>query len=130
MQTTQTFRLLSNGCLLDLPATLPVLDPATEQVIAQVPDCTQELLDTTVRAAQAAFPAWSATTVAHRRERLEALAARVKEHADELALLLTREQGRPLPMAKAEVLGCVHWCRSVAQMELPGGRTAAPTRPA
>lgn len=120
MQTTPTnYKLLSNGQLLDLPATLPILDPATEQVIAHVPDCTGELLDTTVQAAQAAFKDWGATTPAYRRERLEALAARVKEHADELALLLTREQGRPLPMAKAEVLGCVHWCRTVAQMELP-----------
>ena len=119
MQTTPNYRLLSNGQLLDLPATLPVLDPATEQVIANVPDCTQELLDTTVQAAQAAFKDWGATTPAYRRERLEALAARVKEHADELALLLTREQGRPLALAKAEVLGCVHWCRSPALRPWP-----------
>ncbi|MEJ8825016.1 aldehyde dehydrogenase family protein [Variovorax humicola] len=114
-----TFRPLSDGQLLDLPGTLPVLDPATEEVIAHVPDCTSELLDATVQAAQAAFSGWSRTTQAHRRERLETLAARVLEHADELALLLTREQGRPLAMAKSEVLGCVHWCRSFAQMALP-----------
>ncbi|MDM0067093.1 aldehyde dehydrogenase family protein [Variovorax sp. J31P207] len=116
---TSTFRPLSNGQLLDLPATLPVRDPATEEVIAQVPDCTRELLDTTVQAARAAFEPWSRTPIELRRERLEALGARIKEHADELALLLTREQGRPLAMAKAELLGCVHWLRSVAKMSLP-----------
>lgn len=52
---TSTFRPLSNGQLLDLPATLPVLDPATEEIIAQVPDCTPELLDATVQAARTAF---------------------------------------------------------------------------
>lgn len=116
---TETFKLLSNGRLLALPATLPVLDPATEQVIAEVPDCTAELLDTTVQAAQAAFAAWSATPLPDRAARLVALAQRIKDHADELAALLTREQGKPLAMAKAEVLGCVHWCRSFAAMTLP-----------
>ncbi|RZL89425.1 MAG: aldehyde dehydrogenase family protein [Variovorax sp.] len=119
MNMTQAFRSLSNGRLLDLPATLDVIDPATEEVIARVPDCTPELLDATVQAAQAAFATWSRTPLEQRRERLEALAQRIKDNADELALLLTREQGRPLPMAKAEVLGCVHWCRSFAQMALP-----------
>ncbi|MGJ7509818.1 aldehyde dehydrogenase family protein [Variovorax sp. GT1P44] len=116
---TSTFRPLSNGQLLDLPATLPVLDPATEETIAHVPDCSHELLDATVRAASAAFEAWRAEPIEQRRERLEALGGRIKEHADELALLLTREQGRPLALAKAEVLGCVHWLRSVAKMALP-----------
>ncbi|MDM0103430.1 aldehyde dehydrogenase family protein [Variovorax sp. J22R24] len=116
---TSTFRPLSNGQLLDLPATLPVLDPATEEVITHVPDCTRELLDATVRSARAAFDTWSLTSIEHRRERLEALGARMKEHADELTLLLTREQGRPLAMARAEVLGCVHWLRSAAKMSLP-----------
>ena len=116
---TLTIRPLSDGQLLDLPATLPVLDPATEEVIAQVPDCTRELLDATVQAAQSAFHGWSRTPIEDRRARLEALGARIKEHADELALLLTREQGRPLALAKAEVLGCVHWLRSAAKMSLP-----------
>lgn len=116
---THAFRLLSNGQLLDLPATLPVLDPATEEEIARVPECTAELLDATVRAAHAAFPAWCDTPFAQRAERLVALAARIKEHADELALLITREQGRPLAMAKAEVMTTVHWLRGTAQLALP-----------
>ena len=118
-QSQQTFRALCNGDLLDRPATLAVINPADEQVIAHVPDCTPELLDATVAAAQSAFLAWAATPLPTRAERLLALAQRIKEHADELALLLTREQGRPLALAKSEVLGCVHWIRSVAAMELP-----------
>ncbi|MDM0021099.1 aldehyde dehydrogenase family protein [Variovorax saccharolyticus] len=116
---SEKFKLLSNGRLLALPATLAVLDPATEQVIAEVPDCTAELLDATVRAAQAAFAGWSTTPLPDRAARLQALAHRIGDHADELAALLTREQGKPLAMARAEVLGCVHWCRSFAAMALP-----------
>lgn len=116
---THSFKLLSNGQLLEAPGTLAVLNPATEEILAKVPDCTPELLDATVDAAQAAFAGWSATPLQERRDRLEALAQRIKENADELALLLTSEQGRPLTMAKAEVLGCVHWCRTIAKMELP-----------
>ncbi|HSV57982.1 MAG TPA: aldehyde dehydrogenase family protein [Variovorax sp.] len=41
-------------------------------------------------------------------------------NADALALLITAEQGRPLALARQEVLGCMHWCRTVAKMELPG----------
>ena len=114
-------RLLSNGQLLDLPGTLAVIDPATEEEIGRVPDCGAELLDATVQAAQAAFPGWRDTPPAERAERLLALAGRLKTHADELALLLTREQGRPLPMAKAEVLACVHWLRSTATLKLTEG---------
>ncbi|MDM0015256.1 aldehyde dehydrogenase family protein [Variovorax sp. J22P168] len=116
---TLAYRMLSNGRLLDLPATLPVLDPATEKEIARVPDCTAELLDATVQAARSAFPGWRDTPYAQRAERLLALAARIKAHADELALLITQEQGRPLPMAKAEVSTTVHWLRGTAQLVLP-----------
>ncbi|MDM0111205.1 aldehyde dehydrogenase family protein [Variovorax sp. J22R133] len=113
------FRLLSNGQLIDAPTTFDVIDPATEAVVAQAPACSADLLDATVNAAQAAFPAWKATPVEQRREKLEALAQCLKDNADSLAMLLTAEQGRPLALARQEILGCIHWCRTVAKMELP-----------
>lgn len=121
---SQKFKLLSNGRLIETPSTLAVVNPATEEIIATVPDCTRELLDATVAAAQAAFVGWRDTPWQERRDCVEALAQRIKDHADELALLLTREQGRPLAMAKAEVLSCVHWCRTFAKMELPTSERA------
>ncbi|WP_213954831.1 MULTISPECIES: aldehyde dehydrogenase family protein [unclassified Variovorax] len=119
LQDARPFRLLSNGRLLDAPTSFPVIDPATEAVIAHAPDCTLALLDATVEAAQAAFPAWRDTPVDERRQRLEALAQCLQDNAEALALLLTAEQGRPLALARIEVLGCAHWIRSVAKMDLP-----------
>ncbi len=114
-----TFKLLSAGRLIEAPSSFPVIDPATEAVVAQAPACTPELLDATVAAARSAFDGWRATPIETRREKLELLSARIKDNADELALLLTREQGRPLAMARGEVLNCVRWCQTVAKMELP-----------
>ena len=119
LKDARPFRLLSNGQLLDAPTTFPVIDPATEAVIAHAPDCTSEMLDATVEAAQAAFPAWRDLSTDERRQRLQALAQCLQDKAETLALLLTAEQGRPLALARNEVLGCVHWIRAVAKMELP-----------
>jgi aldehyde dehydrogenase (NAD+) len=113
------YRLLSAGQLIDSPASFPVVDPATEAVIAQAPECTPEQLDTTVTAAQAAFAGWSATPIEQRREKLLALAKRIRDNADALTVLLVAEQGKPLAIARREVLGCAHWCATVAQMSLP-----------
>jgi len=117
--TSTAYRLLSNGRLLDTPATLTVLDPATEAPVAQAPDCPPELLDATVAAAQDAFPAWAALPLAERAACLKALAQAIEGQADALARLLTAEQGRPLAMARQEVQSCVHWCRQVARMAMP-----------
>ncbi|SFM18370.1 aldehyde dehydrogenase family protein [Variovorax sp. OV329] len=113
------YRLLSDGRLLQTAGTLAVLDPATEQPVGQAPDCPPELLDATVLAGQAAFPAWAARPLAERAACLVALGKAVEANADPLARLLTAEQGRPLAMARQEVLTCVHWCRQVARMEQP-----------
>ncbi|MBB3176663.1 aldehyde dehydrogenase family protein [Variovorax sp. Sphag1AA] len=113
------YRLLSNGRLIDAPLIFKVIDPATEEIIGNAPDCTPGLLDDTVTAAQAAFPGWRETPIDARRERIEALANCIKNNAEELARLLTAEQGRPLALARQEVLGCVHWCRTIAKMDLP-----------
>lgn len=112
-------RMLCNGELRETPTTLPVIDPATGEEFARVPECTAALLDATVTGAQAAFQGWNATPVEARRAKVEALAARIKEHAQELAQLLTREQGRPLAFALQEVLGCVQWLKAYARMEMP-----------
>jgi malonate-semialdehyde dehydrogenase (acetylating)/methylmalonate-semialdehyde dehydrogenase len=53
--------------------------------------------------AKAAFPAWSATPVARRCELLWQLANRIRENAEDLARLVTRENGKSLPDARAEV---------------------------
>ena len=83
----------------------PVLNPANEQVVAHAPDCSRTQLDEAVAAARAAFPAWSATPIAKRREALLAIAGTLAANVEPLKRLLTAEQGKPHADAMGDVLG-------------------------
>jgi acyl-CoA reductase-like NAD-dependent aldehyde dehydrogenase len=96
-----------------------VLNPATEGVVADAPDCSREQLDQAVAAARAAFPAWRATSYAQRQDALRRIGAALMEHAEELKALLTAEQGKPLAAALAEVQAAAWWIGAVAERELP-----------
>ncbi|MFJ9623404.1 aldehyde dehydrogenase family protein [Streptomyces sp. NPDC101181] len=80
--------------------TIPVVNPADEQVIARVPAGTAEDVDAAVRAARAAFPAWAATPPAERAARLTALADALSARKDVLAATITAELGAPLPLSR------------------------------
>ncbi|MFJ3902744.1 aldehyde dehydrogenase family protein [Streptomyces sp. NPDC090025] len=75
--------------------TIPVIDPATEEVVAHVPAGTAEDVDAAVRAARAAFPGWAATPPAERAARLGALRDALAARADEIAATVTTELGAP-----------------------------------
>jgi acyl-CoA reductase-like NAD-dependent aldehyde dehydrogenase len=79
-----------------------VLNPATEETIAELPEATPEDADRAVAAAKAAFPAWRAVTPADRGRLLRRLATLVEENAEELALLETRNVGKPIADSRAE----------------------------
>ncbi|MER6915336.1 aldehyde dehydrogenase family protein [Streptomyces sp. NPDC000594] len=76
----------------------PTLNPATGEVIAEVPEATEADVDAAVRAADAAFtsPAWGGLLPAARARLLLRVADLLEEHADEMARLETRDQGQPL----------------------------------
>ena len=99
--------------------TLPVIDPATEEVIAQAPDAGPADLDAAVAVAREAFPAWSAQPWAERQAVLAAIARKLDEHRDELARMLTLEQGKPLARATTEIAGAARWFGEFAKMALP-----------
>jgi acyl-CoA reductase-like NAD-dependent aldehyde dehydrogenase len=80
-----------------------VLNPATEEPIAEVPGATVEDADRAVAAARRAFPAWRAVTPADRARLLRRLAALVEEHGEELAQLECRNVGKPITDARGEV---------------------------
>ncbi|MFD3918191.1 aldehyde dehydrogenase family protein [Streptomyces sp. NPDC058595] len=81
--------------------TIAVVNPATEQVIAEVPAGTAEDIDAAVRAARAAFPGWAATPPAERAARLAALRDAMAARKDEIAETVTAELGSPLRLSKA-----------------------------
>jgi acyl-CoA reductase-like NAD-dependent aldehyde dehydrogenase len=107
------------GRSISTKETLPVFNPATAQVIAEVPVARPQDLDTAVAAAQEAFVSWSATPIAERQAIVTAIGDRLEAHAEEFLSLLTAEQGKPRPMAEWEVYGSVAWFREIAKQSLP-----------
>jgi malonate-semialdehyde dehydrogenase (acetylating)/methylmalonate-semialdehyde dehydrogenase len=75
---------------------LDVKNPATGELLAKVPLSTSEDVDAAVHAAQAAFPAWSATPPVQRARFLFKLKALFDEHKEEVAAICTREHGKTL----------------------------------
>src|ERR671918_2084806 len=80
-----------------------VLNPATGEVIAEVPECSEEDVDEAVRAARSAFEGWFETTPAERSEMLHGLADMLEEHAEELAQAESRNVGKPIASAREEL---------------------------
>ena len=80
-----------------------VLNPATEEQIAEVPAASAEDADRTIEAARLAFPAWRAVAPSDRARLLRRLGALVEEHGEELARLETRNVGKPIQDSRGEV---------------------------
>ena len=98
----------------------PIHDPATGEVIGNAPEATVEELDAAIARARAAQPAWEALGHQARSAALGAAAAAVDARAEELARLLSREQGKPLngPNARFELGACSAWLRTNATTPL------------
>jgi 1-pyrroline dehydrogenase len=86
--------------------TMEVLNPATGEVIAEVPRASAEDVDRAVQAAKEALPDWLETTPGERAELLLKLADAIDGHADELAELESRNVGKPLAYARDELPVC------------------------
>jgi acyl-CoA reductase-like NAD-dependent aldehyde dehydrogenase len=88
-------------------ATLPVEDPSTAEVFSQIPAGTSEDIDLAVKAARASFAggAWSRAEPAHRGRVLWELARKIRESAEALAWLETRDSGKPIAEARADITG-------------------------
>jgi len=87
----------------DSGAACEVANPATGAVLGTVPDMGAAETRRAIAAAHAAFPAWSKKTAKERAQVLRRLYQLMMEHQDDLALLMTAEQGKPLAEAKGEV---------------------------
>lgn len=100
--------------------TRTIFDPATGGVVGEAPVHTVEDLEAAVAAAVAAQPAWAALGHDGRSAALLKAADAVERSAEELAQLLSREQGKPLngPNARFEVGACAAWLRATATTEL------------
>ena len=82
---------------------LDVFNPCTEELIGQVPAANAADVDKAVAAAKAAFPGWKKAGGAVRARFLKAIATRLRERANELAVLSSRNNGKPLAEALVDM---------------------------
>src|SRR5919107_2162514 len=80
-----------------------VVEPATEEVFAELPQAGVDETDAAIARARDAFPAWRAIAAGERAGLLRGVAARVREQAEELARLEARNVGKPISDARGEV---------------------------
>lgn len=113
------FRMVIDGRTQSAAETIDVINPATETSVGRAPDCSPEQLDAAIAAAREAFHGWRQTSAATRSGLLHAIADRMDAIAEPLGLLLTREQGKPIADAQAEIQRAALWFRHYAECELP-----------
>ncbi|HSS32254.1 MAG TPA: aldehyde dehydrogenase family protein [Solirubrobacterales bacterium] len=82
---------------------IEVIEPATEQVMAELPRAGVEEADAAVAAAKAAFPAWRAVAPADRATLMRRLADAIEERSEELVVLEARNAGKPIGDARGEI---------------------------
>jgi acyl-CoA reductase-like NAD-dependent aldehyde dehydrogenase len=98
-----------------------IRDPGTGETVGECPIATREDLDRAVDAAREAFRSWSVASDDEHRAAVVRIADAIHENMEELAQLLTREQGKPLNGlgSRFELHGAEGWARHTASLELP-----------
>lgn len=122
MDFESAYRMTVGGELLDGETHIDVVNPATGKAFAKAPNCSAAQLDKAVAAAKAAFPGWRKTPIAERQRILAAAADLLEANAAEIGRLFTREQGRPVEGALAEVGIGIAWLRAHSVMQPPAHR--------
>lgn len=102
----QTIRLLINGEFVASNATerRPIVNPATQQVLAYTPCTTPDEVDAAVACAKAAFATWRHTPIAARMRIMLRLQALIRENLPRIARVLTEEQGKTLADAEGDII--------------------------
>ena len=103
--TPRGFYIGGRWSLALLGRTFPSVNPSTGRLLAEVPYAAAEDVDRAVQAASEAFPAWRRVPVRERARSLEALARRIREYAEPLALLDAVDSGN----AVKGMVGDMHW---------------------
>jgi malonate-semialdehyde dehydrogenase (acetylating) / methylmalonate-semialdehyde dehydrogenase len=120
---TPTVKLLLDGKFVDSKARewQEVVNPATQEVLAQVPFATDAEIDAAVASAKQAFKSWKNTPLAARARIMLKLQALVREHMSRIALTLSAEQGKTLADAEGDVfrgLEVVEHACSIGSLQL------------
>ncbi|MCP2165080.1 aldehyde dehydrogenase family protein [Goodfellowiella coeruleoviolacea] len=115
--TTHTGHLIGGERRHGSAEQIDVVNPATEEVIAQVPSGTPADVDAAVAAAHQAFPGWSRTPVDERAKAVRRIADGLTARAEELAATMTAEMGTPITFAsKVQVPNPVAIATGIAEV--------------
>jgi len=117
------YNLIIGGMQIETDSYFDVVNPATETVVGRCPAASAEQLDQAVSAAREAYAGWSQTSSLERKKALLDIADKLESDFENLARLVTQEQGKPLNAyagmgSRFEVGGAIAWCRATAEMEL------------
>ena len=91
------------GCSSTSGETFPVINPSTGETLARVPSLNSEDVDRAIRAAHTALRGWNELAARKRSDILLSIAHALTDKTEELAQLITAEQGKPLSEARGEV---------------------------
>jgi len=93
------------------PATHAIsLNPATGEILSSLPWATADQVDQAVALADTGFRSWKKTSVAERADALRKVGAVIRQHAEEMALMISREIGKPIAQARGEVTKSANLC--------------------
>ncbi|MFT8365042.1 MAG: aldehyde dehydrogenase family protein [Gluconobacter cerinus] len=115
---TREYKLLINGELVQGHGTAPVINPATEQPFSEYPIASHEQLDKAVKAAKAAHIQWAETSTEERRKVLGLIADRIEHNVEDIARVLTLEQGKTLRDSRGEIALLVATIRCFCTLNL------------
>ena len=99
----QQYEMLIDGEFVGSSTMLQVVNPSTEEVISEFPECTAEDVDRAVLAAEAAQKSWAALPAVRRAGCLREIATLVRANREALARVITQEQGKIISLAQVEV---------------------------
>ncbi|WP_295947380.1 aldehyde dehydrogenase family protein [uncultured Bartonella sp.] len=121
MSGAKKYSLIINGQKLETSNFHEVHNPSNGDIVGLMPVAGQTELDLAVKAAQAAFPAWSSMEDRQRQQICLKIAGILDSHKDELARLITLEQGKPLNAqgSLGEVGGATFWSDYTAHLDIP-----------
>ena len=116
-----TYSLIIDGKCVAASNTFEVRNPSTGDVVGHAPEATASELDAAVAAANRAFQSWSKWTDAELQTACEAVTGKIAEHSEELAILVTKEQGKPLNGlgSRWELGGAGAWAGYTSALSLP-----------
>ncbi|MFP4029776.1 MAG: NAD-dependent succinate-semialdehyde dehydrogenase [Candidatus Brocadiia bacterium] len=99
----ETQAVYINGEWIETDETMPVHNPATEEVIARISVAGTDLTRRAIEAAQEAFSEWKSRTAMERADLLLAVAEEVERRTGDMARTITRENGKPLAQSRGEI---------------------------